>query len=88
MLSPNRVAPERIVEEPAGVEQGLDVLAFSRFSDGTVWQPNTDESARFRERTTGQVLRPLEPLRVRIAHRPLSLAYRLRESQRLRKIVE
>jgi hypothetical protein len=45
--APLRIAPECLVEEPAGVEQGLDLLAFDSLSDRAVGRSNANESGCF-----------------------------------------
>jgi hypothetical protein len=39
----SRVSPKAIVEEPAAVEPGIDILAFDTLANRTVRQTNTDE---------------------------------------------
>jgi hypothetical protein len=55
----SRVSPKAIVEEPAAVEPGIDILAFDALANRTVRQTNTDESVCLRKRTAGQVLPPI-----------------------------
>ena len=64
-----RIASGSLVEEPAGIEQSLNLFALNPCADRTVGKANADESERFRQGTAGQVLRPSEPLLVRSARR-------------------
>jgi hypothetical protein len=70
----SRVGCGSIVEQPARIEQALDLCALNPRADRTVRTANTDESARLRTCVAGQVLPSSEPLMARSGHRRASLS--------------
>ena len=63
-------------EQPASVQEGVDLRAFTPFADGAFGIADTDKSARLSQCATGQVLWGIKPFKVWITHaRPFPVRF-------------